>query len=140
MRRASAALARPPGLCSPNGGNDIVGVGDADRLERRAERHRYRRRTDPHDRCTEPVERQLRDLRGDLGARSERQDGFVGDITLSVEGLPPGVTCPPQVMAGPNRRATMDWKLDITRRSPSASRVRPTRGAAPFSRIDAPSA
>lgn len=29
-----------------------------------------------------------------------RQDGFVGDIALSVEGLPPGVTCPPQTLGG----------------------------------------
>jgi Bacterial pre-peptidase C-terminal domain len=29
-----------------------------------------------------------------------RQDGFTGDIALSVEGLPKGVTCPPQVMGG----------------------------------------
>lgn len=29
-----------------------------------------------------------------------RRDGFKGDIMLSVEGLPPGVTCPPQILAG----------------------------------------
>jgi hypothetical protein len=29
-----------------------------------------------------------------------RQDGFNGDITLTVEGLPAGVTCPPQVIGG----------------------------------------
>jgi hypothetical protein len=29
-----------------------------------------------------------------------RRDGFKGDIALSVEGLPPGVTCTPQVMDG----------------------------------------
>jgi hypothetical protein len=34
-----------------------------------------------------------------------RQDGFDGEVTLSVEGLPPGVTCPPQVL-GPNQRET----------------------------------
>jgi hypothetical protein len=32
-----------------------------------------------------------------------RQDGFNGDITLSAEGLPPGVTCAPQVV-GPGAR------------------------------------
>jgi hypothetical protein len=29
-----------------------------------------------------------------------RQDGFVGDIALTIEGLPPGVTCPPQTLGG----------------------------------------
>ncbi|HBI42121.1 MAG TPA: hypothetical protein DDY78_04580 [Planctomycetales bacterium] len=29
-----------------------------------------------------------------------RRDGFVGDIQLSVEGLPAGVTCPPQTIGG----------------------------------------
>jgi hypothetical protein len=28
-----------------------------------------------------------------------REDGFKDDITLTVEGLPPGVTCPPQVLS-----------------------------------------
>ncbi len=36
-----------------------------------------------------------------------RHDGFTGDVALSVEGLPPGVTCPPQVLAGATRRATL---------------------------------
>jgi hypothetical protein len=31
---------------------------------------------------------------------ARRQDGFVGDITLSAEGLPPGVTCAPQTLGG----------------------------------------
>jgi hypothetical protein len=35
-----------------------------------------------------------------------RLDGWNGPITLSVEGLPAGVTCPPQVV-GPNQRQTM---------------------------------
>ena len=30
-----------------------------------------------------------------------RRDGFAGDIALSAEGLPPGVTCPPQTLGGP---------------------------------------
>ncbi len=29
-----------------------------------------------------------------------RRDGFAGDINLTVEGLPPGVTCPPQTLGG----------------------------------------
>ncbi len=29
-----------------------------------------------------------------------RRDGFAGDIALAVEGLPPGVTCPPQTLGG----------------------------------------
>jgi hypothetical protein len=29
-----------------------------------------------------------------------RRDGFTGDITLSAEGLPAGVTCPPQTLCG----------------------------------------
>jgi len=32
-----------------------------------------------------------------------RQDGFAGDIALTFEGLPPGVTAPPQTLAGPLR-------------------------------------
>ncbi len=32
-----------------------------------------------------------------------RQDGFEGEVTLSAEGLPPGVSCPPQVI-GPRLR------------------------------------
>jgi hypothetical protein len=31
---------------------------------------------------------------------AQRYDGFKGEISLSVEGLPAGVTCPPQVLAG----------------------------------------
>jgi hypothetical protein len=34
-----------------------------------------------------------------------RQDGFTGPITLTAEGLPAGVTCPPQVL-GPNLKQT----------------------------------
>jgi hypothetical protein len=29
----------------------------------------------------------------------QRMDGFAGDVLVTVEGLPPGVTCPPQVLA-----------------------------------------
>jgi hypothetical protein len=34
-----------------------------------------------------------------------RQDGFKGDVTLTAEGLPPGVTCPPQTIACPPKTA-----------------------------------
>ncbi len=34
-----------------------------------------------------------------------RQDGFAGDVTLTAEGLPKGVTCAPQTLAG-NQRVT----------------------------------
>jgi hypothetical protein len=37
----------------------------------------------------------------------DRDNGFAGEIELSVEGLPPGVTCPPQVLAGNVRQATL---------------------------------
>jgi hypothetical protein len=36
-----------------------------------------------------------------------RTDGFKGDITLEMEGLPPGVTCPPQVIAGAQKTALL---------------------------------
>jgi hypothetical protein len=36
-----------------------------------------------------------------------RQDGFNGPITVSVDGLPPGVTCPPQVIGAGQRQATL---------------------------------
>jgi hypothetical protein len=36
-----------------------------------------------------------------------RKDGFTGDIELSVEGLPPGVTCTPQTLGGPLRFGTL---------------------------------
>ncbi len=36
-----------------------------------------------------------------------RRDGFVGDIALSVEGLPPGVTCLPQTVGGNLRHAAL---------------------------------
>ena len=31
---------------------------------------------------------------------AQRSDGFKGDIQLTMEGLPAGLTCPPQVLAG----------------------------------------
>lgn len=34
---------------------------------------------------------------------AQRLDGFKGDVTLSVEGLPTGVTCPQQILAGTMR-------------------------------------
>lgn len=36
-----------------------------------------------------------------------RQDGFTGDIALSADGLPEGVTCPPQVVGTNQRQATL---------------------------------
>lgn len=36
-----------------------------------------------------------------------RDDGFNGDIELSVEGLPPGLTCPPQVINGSVRQTPL---------------------------------
>ena len=36
-----------------------------------------------------------------------RRDGFAGDINLTVEGLPPGVTCPPQTLGGGARSAQL---------------------------------
>jgi hypothetical protein len=36
-----------------------------------------------------------------------RQDGFTGPIALSAEGLPAGVTCPPQVLGPALRQATL---------------------------------
>ena len=36
-----------------------------------------------------------------------RRDGFAGDINLAVEGLPPGVTCPPQTLGGGVREAQL---------------------------------
>jgi hypothetical protein len=36
---------------------------------------------------------------------AQRSDGFKGDITLTIEGLPPGVTCGPQVLNG-NMKST----------------------------------
>jgi hypothetical protein len=37
----------------------------------------------------------------------EREAGFAGDIELTVEGLPPGVTCPPQILAASTRQASL---------------------------------
>lgn len=37
---------------------------------------------------------------------AQRRDGFKGEILLEVEGLPKGVTCPPQIMAG-NQKAAL---------------------------------
>jgi hypothetical protein len=36
-----------------------------------------------------------------------RNDGFTGDITLEIEGLPQGVTCPPQTLAGGMRHGML---------------------------------
>lgn len=40
---------------------------------------------------------------GSLTVVALREDGFAGDIALNVEGLPPGITCPPQAL-GPGQR------------------------------------
>jgi hypothetical protein len=45
-----------------------------------------------------------------------RHDGFVGDIALSVEGLPPGVTCPPQTLGGALHTASL-----VVRAAPGAA-------------------
>ena len=37
----------------------------------------------------------------------QRQDGFKGDIALTVEGLPEGVTCPPQSVNGASKQAIL---------------------------------
>lgn len=39
----------------------------------------------------------------ELGVFCYRRDGFDGEIQLAVEGLPPGVSCPPQTI-GPNQK------------------------------------
>src|SRR5205085_5286003 len=36
-----------------------------------------------------------------------RDDGFVGDIVLSAEGLPPGLSCPPQTLGGEVRQGQL---------------------------------
>jgi hypothetical protein len=36
-----------------------------------------------------------------------RQDGFNGEVRLSAEGLPPGVTCPPQTLAAGQRQTSL---------------------------------
>jgi len=38
---------------------------------------------------------------------AQRQDGFKGEITLSVEGLPTGVACPPHVLAGNQKQGLL---------------------------------
>jgi hypothetical protein len=71
-----------------------------------------------------------------------RDDGFRGDIALSVEGLPRGVTCPPQVIAPDAKQGVLvvtaaadapDWTGNVTVRGTAqiAGRtvVREARGA-----------
>ena len=41
-----------------------------------------------------------------------RKDGFTGDIALSVEGLPPDVSCPPQILGGSLRQTTLAIAAD----------------------------
>ena len=43
-----------------------------------------------------------------LRLRAARMDGFKGDITLTMEGLPAGVTCPPQVL-GADHEVRRTW-------------------------------
>jgi hypothetical protein len=53
-----------------------------------------------------------------------RRDGFVGDITLSVEGLPPGVTCAPQTIGGNLRLSALvlTASADAARTDPAPPR------------------
>jgi hypothetical protein len=46
-----------------------------------------------------------------------RRDGFKGDITVSMEGLPTGVTCPPQVLGGAMKKMPL-----VVSAAPSAPR------------------
>ncbi len=90
-----------------------------------------------------------------------RRDGFTGDVALTVEGLPPGVTCPPQSLGGNLRHtslvltATADaaaWTGDIKVKGTAMIRgqkvehearsgsivwpVQPQQNIAPLSRLD----
>jgi hypothetical protein len=71
-----------------------------------------------------------------------RQDGFAGDIQLSVEGLPKGVTCPPQTLGAGQRQASLvvtaaadaaDWTGPVTVKGTAVIKgqpaVREARGA-----------
>jgi hypothetical protein len=71
-----------------------------------------------------------------------REDGFRGDIALSVEGLPKGVTCPPQVIGPDAKQGVLvvtaaadapDWTGNITVRGTAQvggrAVVREARGA-----------
>jgi hypothetical protein len=54
-------------------------------------------------------------LRGgneDFTVLAFRQDGFTGDIALSVEGLPKGVTCPPQSLGAGQRAGALVLSAD----------------------------
>src|SRR5438128_8696483 len=68
----------------PHSDHDVVGVGNADRFERWAERHRYGRRTDSGNRRAQPIECELGDLCCDLRTGAEGHNCFVDDN---------GVTC-----------------------------------------------
>src|SRR2546426_3485307 len=63
----------------PHGSDDVVGVGDADRFERWAERHRYGRRTDSGNGRAQPIERELGDPCRDLRTGAEGYNRFVDD-------------------------------------------------------------
>jgi hypothetical protein len=47
-----------------------------------------------------------------LDVRAERRDGFAGEIELSVEGLPPGVTCAGALLGGSVPSATLVFTAD----------------------------
>jgi hypothetical protein len=49
---------------------------------------------------------------GSLTVVALREGGFAGDITVTVEGLPPGATCPPQPLGGGQREARIALHAD----------------------------
>ncbi|HZY89925.1 MAG TPA: PPC domain-containing protein, partial [Gemmataceae bacterium] len=51
---------------------------------------------------------------GSLTVVALREGGFSSDVALSVEGLPPGVTCPPQSLGGGQREARIALHADAT--------------------------
>ena len=60
---------------------------------------------------------------------AQRIDGFKGDIALTMEGLPAGVTCPPQALAGGMKMTQLvvsaaDNAADLHRRRQGASAPR----------------
>ncbi len=46
-----------------------------------------------------------------------RMDGFTGPITLTAEGLPPGVTCPPQIIGTGMKQGVLVMRLPPLRRT-----------------------
>jgi hypothetical protein len=49
---------------------------------------------------------------GSLTVVALREGGFTGDIAVTVEGLPPGVTCPPQSLGGGQRESRIALHAD----------------------------